>query len=208
MNDYNIEKRGDWWYPAKDTASWDWLHNEIDNPDLMAAECTNRRVVVQAGGHCGLFIRPYSKLFETVYTFEPTPINFYCLVLNAPAPNVIKMQACVGDSHKLVAMKKIKEDNTSVSRVSSKKGGYPTVMIDDLALDVCDLIHLDIEGYEFFALKGAIETIKRCKPVIVLEWLGYSSLFGINEQEITKWLEDLGYIATKKIYNDMVFKPR
>jgi FkbM family methyltransferase len=206
MSNYNIENRDGWWYPTMDTDSWDWLHKEIDNPNLVAAECQNHQVVVQAGGHCGLFIRPYSELFEIVYTFEPTPINFHCLVLNAPAENVIKMQACVGNSHKLVALKKLKDHNTSVSRVSSKKGGYPTVMIDDLALEVCDLIHLDIEGYEFFALQGAVETIKRCKPVIVLEWLGYSRLYGIDQDEIVKWLGELGYMATKQIYNDMVFK--
>lgn len=57
------------------------------------------------------------------------------------------------------------------------------VTIDSLNLDSCDVIHLDIEGYETNALRGAMKTIQKYKPLIVLEtWdndlmasIGYTS---------------------------------
>jgi FkbM family methyltransferase len=204
MKKFKLSNRDGWLWPTNDSACWEWLQNEKDNPNLVAEYCENRRVIVQAGGNCGFYIKPYAALFETVYTFEPDPQNFYCLTNNVDEQNVVKIQACLGDSHKLVGMK-VKQKNAGVSRVSEYPGGYPTFMIDDLALEVCDLIHLDIEGYEFFALKGGIETIKRCKPIIVLEWLDHGKLYGVSQDEILKWLTNLGYKEIGKVYNDVVF---
>jgi FkbM family methyltransferase len=204
MKKFKVENRDGWLWPVNDTMCWEWLQNEKDNPDLVAAYCREKRVIVQAGGNCGFYIKPYAALFETVYTFEPDPQNFYCLINNVDEQNVIKIQACLGNEHKLVGMK-VKQKNAGVSRVSEWPGGYPTFMIDDLALEVCDLIHLDIEGYEFFALQGAVETIKRCKPIIALEWLSHGSLYNVKESTILAWLEDLGYKNIGKVYNDMVF---
>jgi hypothetical protein len=41
--------------------------------------------------------------------------------------------------------------------------------IDDLGLDDCGLIYLDVEGYESKVIRGAVETIERCKPAIGVE---------------------------------------
>ena len=204
MKEFKLSVRDGWLWPTKDTACWEWLQAEKDNPEKVSEYCIQKRVVVQAGGNCGFYVKPYAHLFETVYTFEPDPQNFYCLVHNVEEQNVIKLQSCIGNSHKLVGMK-TKQKNAGVSRVSEYPGGYPTMLIDDLALEVCDLIHLDIEGYEFFALQGAIETIKRCKPQIAIEWLGHNKLYGVSDEEITKFLTDLGYREIGKVYNDLIF---
>lgn len=45
----------------------------------------------------------------------------------------------------------------------------PTVSIDGLELPGCDLIKLDIEGAEIWALRGAERTIKTHAPVVVME---------------------------------------
>lgn len=204
MKKFKLSDREGWLWPVSDSACWDWLQNEKDNPILVSEYCKEKRVIVQAGGNCGFYIKPYAALFETVYTFEPDPQNFYCLVHNVDEQNVIKLQACIGNSHKLVGMK-VKQKNAGVTRVSEFSGGYPTMMIDDLALEVCDLIHLDIEGYEFFALQGAIETIKRCKPIIALEWLDHGRLYGVDQADILSWLDNLGYRQIGTVYNDYIF---
>ena len=41
--------------------------------------------------------------------------------------------------------------------------------IDNLAINNLSCIHLDIEGHEYFALKGAEVTIEASKPVILVE---------------------------------------
>ena len=204
MKKFKVSNREGWLWPDTDEACWDWLQKELDAPEIISKFCKNNSVVVQAGGNCGLFVKPYASLFETVYTFEPDPKNFYCLVNNVYEENVIKMQACLGNEHKLVGLK-IKKYNAGVTRVSTDPGMVPSIMIDDLALSGCDLIHLDIEGYEFFALQGAINTIKKYKPVIAIEWLGYERLYGLNGESILAWLDELGYREVGKVYSDVVF---
>jgi FkbM family methyltransferase len=204
MKSFKVSNRDGFLWPDDDTACWEWLQNEIDAPLLISKFCKEKAVVVQAGGNCGLFIKEYSKLFNMVYTFEPDPKNFYCLVNNVPERNVVKLQACLGNSRQLLGLK-IKKYNAGVTRVSNDPGYIPTMLIDDLSLVSCDLIHLDIEGYEFFALQGAVETIKRCKPIIVIEWLNYGRLYSIDEHTVLSWLSNLGYHEIGKVYSDVVF---
>ena len=45
----------------------------------------------------------------------------------------------------------------------------PISRIDDWALPRLDFLKLDIEGAERLALDGALETIRRCRPVIAVE---------------------------------------
>ena len=45
----------------------------------------------------------------------------------------------------------------------------PEISIDSLHLDCCDLMKLDIEGMELDAVRGAVETMRRCKPTIYFE---------------------------------------
>ena len=204
MKKYKLEDREGWLWPSSDTACWEWLQSEKDIPEVLTTYCTETRVVVQAGGNCGFYVKPYAHLFDTVYTFEPNPQNFYCLCHNVEESNVIKLQACIGNKHQLVGITS-KKKNVGVSRVGEFDGGYPTFTIDDLSLTTCDLIHLDIEGYELFALQGAIETIKLCKPIIALEWLGHGTAYGVTQDDLLIFLTELGYKKIGSIYHDFIF---
>lgn len=206
MKLYDVENRDGWMWPRRDSACWEWLQQEKDLPTLISRLCDGTGIVVQAGGNCGFYVKQYAELFETVYTFEPNPQNFFCLTNNVQESNVVKFQACLGDKNKSVGLT-YKKANAGVSRVHGD-GIFPTIKIDDLMLPGCDLIHLDIEGYEFFALRGAIETIKQYKPLIVLEWLEHNDQFNITSDEIINWLADLGYKEVEQIYHDKVFSAR
>jgi FkbM family methyltransferase len=138
-----------------------------------------------------------------VYTFEPNPQNFYCLVNNVCEGNVVKFQACLGENNSTVGIT-YKKSNSGVSRVEGS-GIFPTLKIDDLGLNCCDLIHLDIEGYEYFALKGGINTIKTFRPIIALEWLDHNNKFNVTSTEILGWLTELGYKEVGSLYHEKVF---
>jgi hypothetical protein len=45
----------------------------------------------------------------------------------------------------------------------------PTTTLDSLNLEKCRLIKIDAEGMDFTILKGAEETIQRCKPFVLVE---------------------------------------
>lgn len=203
MKEPRVENREGWVWPVQDVKCWEWLQAEKDLPNLISSYCANKRVVVQAGGNCGFYVKPYAQMFETVYTFEPNSLNFYCLTNNVWEGNVVKIQACLGESHNSVGLT-YKKVNSGVSRVHGE-GIFPTFKIDDLGLSNCDLIHLDIEGYEMFALKGGIETIKEFKPIIALEWLDHNNQFGVSADDILNWLTELGYKEIASLYHEKVF---
>jgi FkbM family methyltransferase len=207
MISQRTDEDGVWWWPIEDTRCWEYLHRWIDVPELVMNNITVKNVAVQAGGNCGLYVKRYAKEFKTVYTFEPVSELFNCLVRNINESNVIKIQACLGDSHRLVSMNPHEGGDIGGGFVNNDDiGTIPVLMIDDLNLPVCNLIHLDIEGYEFYALNGAKDTITRCKPVIAIEncekWL---VRYGSSLEQIEKFLENLGYIYKTSARGDRVY---
>lgn len=179
------------------------LHPQV--PQTIATYVPQKRVVIQAGGNAGFYVKQYAQLFETVYTFEPIPVLFYCMNRNVESSNVFKFQACLGDSHEFVDLGR-KLDNNAGSANVVGLGKTPTLRIDDFQFPVCDLIHLDIEGYEHKALKGAEETIRRCKPVLVIEcferWL---ERFDTSIELIESYLATLHYKQVGDVHGDRVY---
>lgn len=188
-----VEIRQGWHWPISDIRCWEYMQRFHDLPERISQFVTQKQVVVQAGGNCGFYTKQYATMFDTVYTFEPDWLNFYCLVNNVTFDNVVKYQSCLGDKRARVGLQTF-EHNRGRNYVHGN-GIHPITMIDDLELDTCNLIHLDIEGYEYFALNGALKTISNCKPIIVLEmWDHLDDRFepGTNKKT-EELLFDFGY---------------
>jgi len=171
--------------------------------DQLMTHVTGNGIVVQAGGNCGQYVRQFSQRFDTVYTFEPDPINFLCLTLNC-GNNVIKTQACVGNERKFINLDR---GHDSGAIHVSGPGNIPTVIIDDLNLPACDLIQLDIEGYEFFALQGAQRTIEKYHPLLMIEWYEpWAQRYGTNKTMLDNFLNNAGYSKILSHKSDIVYK--
>jgi hypothetical protein len=85
-------------------------------------------------------------------------------------------------------------------------GVVPVYRIDDLGLDVCDLIVLDIEGYELEALTGARETLAQHRPVVMLEDLGHIDKHGFGTTaSLYTFLAEHGYRKVAAVAHDVVF---
>lgn len=166
-------------------------------------------VAVQAGGAMGMWAKRMSQVFNFVYTFEPNPQSFYCLSYNCPEENVVKINAALGAGPGLVRMG-FPEHPSNYGGFRCLPGGHvPTMTIDSLGLPTCDLIMLDLEGYELFALHGAVNTIITCKPVIVMEDKGCSRAFNYNKGDVEKFLHGKGYKTLKRFHGgrDVVLVP-
>jgi FkbM family methyltransferase len=79
------------------------------------------------------------------------------------------------------------------------------VRLDDIISESesIDLIKLDLEGGEYHAMKGAVNLIRRCKPIIVFEAGEPSSgRYGVTPEMIFSFVsENLGYsISTMKMW--------
>lgn len=156
--------------------------------------------VITAGGNQGLYARFYSKRFKNVYVFEPDPLNFFCLTFNTQSNNVYKYQMALGETSKSVSLKVGSMKNTGEHRVDDNVPGIiPCLPLDAFNFHSVDLIQLDVEEYEANVIKGATETIKKFKPVIILE--------NGHKEPCLKAMARLGYKAVDKSVSDTIFVP-
>lgn len=166
-----------------------------------------RGVVIQAGGNCGVWPRRLAREFETVYTFEPHPANFAALAFNtASMLNVVRFQAALGNVPQLIKLELAPHEKNNGGAFYVQPGGYvPTLRLDDMGFESCDLLYLDIEGFELPAIMGADDLIKKTKPVIAVEDKGLSEKYGFKQGAISAWLADLGYREAVRFHRDIVF---
>jgi len=210
-NEQNFEITPD--YAPHSTTAYQLMEVHNNFPNDTVKYCNKFDVMVQAGGNVGFYVNQFSKIFKTVYTFEPMPLLFYCLNLNVTSENVYKFNCCLGNTNECVSMNDatltLGHGGSHVnlnSELHNRK--TPTIKIDNLNLQICDLIQLDLEGYEFNALLGGIETIKRCKPVIIVEKFdAWAARYNSSLSKVEELLNTLGYIYVDTIANgDNVFK--
>ena len=191
--------------------AWKYFQDEEHQkfPQIIMDEyCKSFRTIIQAGGHCGLYPIQYSKRFETVYTFEPTYINHYCLRENTKDyENIIVHNNGLGEIEKKVLFNVSRKNSGGhhVNPEESDTGNISIKTIDSYNVIDCDLIHLDIEGYELFALKGAVNTIKSSKPMIVLETTDALERYNCTKEDILNFLSQFGYKVVKEWDRDTLY---
>jgi|SRR5687768_4528382 len=164
-----------------------------------------RRVCIQAGGHIGLVPRMLAEHFQAVYTFEPHAENFSCLVRNMERhTNVYAARGILGHARGTVGLA---EHTRSTGGHNVKgEGNVPTYRIDDMALPCVDAIFLDMEGYEMHGLMGAIGTIRRDLPLLVVEENKKVHGKGFEFGDILTLVEPLGYVLTDTVGEDLVLE--
>lgn len=196
-------------YANTNTTCYKLTHEYHDIPVKCSKFVKTHNVVIYAGAGPGIYVKKYSDIFDYVYTFEPDPLLFYCLNRNVRSPNVFKYQACLGNVHECVNV--VNTCDTEHGHGGSYVNGaglIPTLTIDNLNLEVCNLIHLNAEGYEYKALIGGIDTIKRCKPVIIIScYAPWLERYGTTIDKIVDLLKSLDYKLVNNIEGDNVYQP-
>jgi FkbM family methyltransferase len=188
-----------------------WNRRDLPCLDAVIARVPGRTAVIQAGGNLGMWPKRLAETFATVYTFEPAADLFAIMMHNAPAANIIRFQAALGDVPGLIGMSRVRRDgkpnpHEGITHVSGH-GVIPTLRIDDLHLPICDLIYLDVEGWELYALRGALETIARCRPVLAIEINKSAALCGIAKADVRSLVLASGYRFVERLSSDDVFVP-
>jgi FkbM family methyltransferase len=166
----------------------------------MTIAAARHGVCVQAGGHVGLWPLKLAQSFERVLSFEPEPALFESLRLNTKDSNIEVHRAALGSTQGRARMRPhIKAGSWSIEPDGSFD--VPVEMIDGLGLISCDCIVLDVEGYEVEALKGARQTIERCRPAIHVEQLR------AHKKCSESFLRSIGYVERGRAGNDALYLP-
>ena len=203
----SISKREDGLYwPDTDVDGYNWINTELYMTDTIIETCSTRRSMIHAGANVGSYTLRYADSFDRVYSFEPDRTNFRCLSLNTvEKDNVFLYQAALGNQPTTVSLFNGSPTNCGAFGVT-QQGNIPVLSIDDLNLTDVDCIHLDAEGFEFFILHGAINTITKSSPLIVVEWFDHGERYGWTKNDLIDFLLRLGYNNMKQIGSDMMFR--
>ncbi len=132
-----------------------------------------RGFAIDVGAHVGLWTRVLALNFDKVVAFEPIPSHIECLKANVKRANdaLIIYYAALGNTSGLLSMES--QDNIATANVcrdgDSIEFDVAVYRLDDFKYRHVDFIKIDTEGFEAMVLRGAEETIRRDRPVVVIE---------------------------------------
>jgi FkbM family methyltransferase len=158
----------------------------LDPPELMAMLDSFQGIVAfDVGANAGLVTRRLLKRFIRVYAFEPNPQSFRLL-------STIKTRRL--SAYNIALSDFVGELDMEIREMPSLSGQYvrpsksldiygwgksiktvkvPCTTIDAFCaqndVSIVDFIKIDVEGFEDSVIRGAMSTIRRCKPLLYIE---------------------------------------
>lgn len=194
--DEYVDGIGPWYWLAGDTGAWDGPKTdwEDNHKYKWLQHVRSWRICVQAGACQGMYPRLLSGYFEDVYAFEPDRLSYYVANLNCQNDQIHLYNAALGTGG-FTGVARRDMCNVGMHQTVGD-GPIPVMAIDTFGFPEMGLLALDIEGYEIHALRGAIETIKRCQPVVTTE---------CPSGEVIALLTELGYSAVDQSVSDTVW---
>lgn len=141
-------------------------------------------IVLDIGANVGSFTIFLASIAKKVYAFEPSCNNFKALRQNTHIiENILIYNAAISNKQGTAHLHICPNDNGMNRLYPSKwcEGGdvenVCTWRIDNIVKLIktdddnkISFVKMDIEGYEYHAIKGMVKTIKRDHPVIMMEW--------------------------------------
>jgi FkbM family methyltransferase len=151
------------------TGSW-----QLNHLDMALKYVRSMRVALDLGAHVGTWTTALATKFEYVMAFEPVPKTYACLLENIRyLTNVSASNCAVANVEGFWRWQyddKWGSGNSGGCWLTRDKAGpVRALTIDQLEINNVDFMKVDVEGMEPLAFQGAVNTIRRCKPVILWE---------------------------------------
>lgn len=175
------------------------------------------RTCIQAGAACGIWPCRLSQLFKYVISAEPIPANYEAAISNVRSMgpgNVRMFNMGLGETDdECFRMTRPKSEQYNCGAwhvnpdVDDDFGDLRMTTIDSITrtTDCVDLIALDLEGYEMFALRGGAKTIASNLPVIYFEDKGHGRKFNVTPGKIQQYLHNtFGYSVAEELKNNTI----
>ena len=161
--------------------------------------------VVDVGGNIGFYSILFSRLVGghgVVHVFEPAAVNFKHLKANTKGlKNVVINNYAVAERSGMICL--FRSDELNVDHQTYDIGEnrnsneVPCIALDDYFHnnECADFIKIDIQGYEYHALLGMKETIKRSHSIVIFSefWPYGLRKAGVDPNEYLALLKELGF---------------
>lgn len=185
-------------------------------------------VILDIGSHIGCHTVMYSKINPKaiIYSFEMQKELYKLLKCNTiNLHNIHIFNVAIGNKIKMITQNNFITDgpnfNQPIEYYTDKSFNYGglsigyngeecmMISIDSLQLTKCDFIKIDVEGFEYGVILGALNTILKFKPVIFYEQnpdkpflIDHCKITDIDENSninVESFLRSLGYTDFKEI---------
>lgn len=166
------------------------------------------KTIIDIGGNNGNFAVDFAHLVGddgVVHSFEPQRIIYYQLCTNIflnGLNNVYCYNEAVGneDGYTMIETPDYfnKENvNFGASEIVSEGGEkVKSSRIDSREFKDVVFIKIDVQGYESFVIEGALETIKKHRPYLFVEFEDHLlQKFNSSESKLKLQIEELGYVV-------------
>lgn len=175
---------------------------DVEKAAVCVALCPSFATAIDVGAHIGAVSAYLARRFSRVVAFEAVPMTFDLLRQNtAGLRNVEVHNVAVGNGPGEVFFTHYRTHG-QLSHVSTgadegpkteRIGPVPTQSIDSMNLLDVSFMKIDVEGYEMAVVEGAAGTIRRCRPLILIEQGGNEEkYFGRPRNEASAALEAMG----------------
>jgi FkbM family methyltransferase len=187
----------------RDTHMGKWVrdHGRLDF-DRSALNCYEKYfcdgdTFLNIGANIGCYAYPFVDKADKVICFEPHEECFRCLEYNIGRYDNAELYNFAVHSCKIPYSLQKDDNNIGASWVkteSEKPNNKLTCFIDQFDFNKINFILMDCEGFEYFVLQGAHHTIKKSRPIIVME-INHGALErqGVSFDNIISFLEEEHY---------------
>lgn len=163
------------------------------------AQVKNRRLAVDCGAWVGGWSRELAKHFERVIAIEADPDNARCARKNLAAyRNAEVLNVAVGEESGTIGVR-TQLNGPKVGTYVAKNGAMIVGMerLDTILASVpwpVDYMKVHVNGMELKALRGAVQTIKKHRPLLTVVLKGAIKDYGDSAEDARAFLTDvLGY---------------
>jgi FkbM family methyltransferase len=192
--------------------------------DMIAINVPDDAVIIDLGAHLGQMSQAFARHAARgwVHAVEAHPMIYEVMAMNFAENNVKNITAY----HRAIwdtADKELfypREDyarwrNRSsfgiepLAAVSPHGHVVQSMTVDELNLPRVDAIKIDVQGSDLAAMRGAVETIKRCRPIIVFELESYITERWFQEKasDYLDFVADIGYTVVEIYQHNYLIAP-
>ena len=165
--------------------------------------------VIDIGANIGFTALNFARRckYGFVYAYEPHDVSYSKLCRNASLnhfSNLTVFQKGLGEKEATQQLVTLNKHHSGMNRIQSAvSGGVESESVKVVRLDTevialnikkVSLIKIDVEGYELNVIRGALNTIRKFKPILFVE-LNEENLkqYGHSSETLVNLLWELGY---------------
>lgn len=179
--------------------------HEATEIDAVCRQLDHTAVVVDVGANIGTFAIPVTRAtMARVIAVEPVSTTFALLDANVRRNGVdgliTRVRAAVGDAAGDVVLTTGGQSANYVladqTKARAGEEQVPSVTLDELLRNErrVDLIKVDVEGLELSVLRGALETLARHSPTVLLEIEArWTARYGHTPDDVFELMAERGY---------------